>query len=58
MSWIAALLGNAETHIPYNTSYGGYESNSQSLAECNTNSKIYDITYWFPTSDLSKIQTK
>lgn len=49
MSWMAAYLGKAEEiHIPYNTYYSGYESNSQSLAECNENSKIYNITYWYP----------
>ena len=48
MSWMAALLGNAETHIPYNTYYGGYEGNGQSLAICSNSSKIYNITYWFP----------
>ena len=61
MSWMAALLGNAnEIHIPYNTYYGGFESNSQSLAECSENSKVYySVGYWFPkTSDLSAIQTK
>jgi hypothetical protein len=61
MSWMAALLGNAdEIHIPYNTYYGGFESNSQSLAECRTDAKIYhNMTYWFPQrSDLSIIQTK
>ena len=52
MSWMAAYLGKAEEiHIPYNTYYGGYESNSQSLAECNKNSKIYNVTYWYPTSN-------
>lgn len=50
MSWMAALLGNAETHIPYNTFYGGYESNGQSLAICSDNSKIYNISYWLPKS--------
>ena len=61
MSWMAALLGNAnEVHIPYNTYYGGFESNSQSLAECGPNAKVYhDMTYWFPRrSELSVIQTK
>jgi hypothetical protein len=61
MSWMAAFLGNAdEIHIPYNTYYGGFESNSQSLNKCNENAKIYEgMTYWFPqTSDLSGIQTK
>ena len=48
MSWIAALLGNAETHIPYNTFYGGYESHSQSLAICSDSSTIYNISYWSP----------
>jgi hypothetical protein len=61
MSWMAAFLGNAnEVHIPYNTYYGGFESNSQSLKECGENAKLYeDMTYWFPRrSDLSGIQTK
>jgi hypothetical protein len=61
MSWMAGLLGNAsEVHIPYNTYYGGFESHSQSLAECGSNSKVYnDMTYWFPKrSELSEIQTK
>jgi hypothetical protein len=61
MSWMAAMLGNAdEIHIPYNRYYGGFESNSQSLAECSENSKVYyDIDYWFPKrTDLSTIQTK
>lgn len=61
MSWMAALLGNAnEIHIPYNMYYGGFESNSQSLAECGPNAKVhYDMTYWFPRySELSAIQTK
>jgi hypothetical protein len=61
MSWMAAMLGNAsEVHIPYNTYYGGFESNSQSLAECGPNATVYrDMTYWFPSrSELSKIQTK
>ncbi len=61
MSWMAAFLGNAnEIHIPYNTYYGGFESNSQSLAECSENAKLYrDMTYWFPRrSDMSAIQTK
>lgn len=61
MSWMAALLGNAdEIHIPYNSYYGGFESNSQSLAECSDNSKVYhNIGYWFPEkSDLTEIQTK
>lgn len=61
MSWMAAFLGNAnEVHIPYNTYYGGFESNSQSLAECGPNAKLYhDMTYWFPKrSELSVIQTK
>ena len=61
MSWMAALLGDAdEVHIPYNTYYGGFESNSQSLAECGENAKIYQgMTYWFPKrSSLADIQTK
>ena len=61
MAWMAALLGNAsEIHIPYNTYYGGFESNSQSLAECSEFAKVYySVGYWFPkTSDLSAIQTK
>jgi hypothetical protein len=61
MSWMAALLGNAnEIHIPYNTYYGGFESNSQSLAECSEYARLYrDMTYWFPKrSDLAEIQTK
>jgi hypothetical protein len=61
MSWMAAFLGNAnEVHIPYNTYYGGFESNSQSLAECGPNAKLYHgMTYWFPKrSELSTIQTK
>jgi hypothetical protein len=61
MSWMAAMLGNAnELHIPYNTYYGGFESNSQSLAECSETAKLYkDMTYWFPKrSDLSQIKTK
>lgn len=61
MSWMAALLGNAnEIHIPYNTYYGGFESNSQSLAECSNTAKVYyNMSYWFPKrSDLSIIQTK
>lgn len=61
MSWMAAFLGNAdEIHIPYNTYYGGFESNSQSLAESGPNAKVYrDIKYWFPArSDLTQIQTK
>ena len=59
MSWMAALLGQVEdTHIPYNTYYGGYESNSQSLGKCSESSKTYDISYWFPKSDLSNVQTK
>ena len=58
MSWIAALLGNAETYIPYNTTYGGYECNGQSLDKCDMNSKIYhNMTYWFP-KNASMIQTK
>lgn len=50
MSWMAGLLGDAdEVHIPYNTYYGGYESSSQSLAECNNKSRVYyDMTYWIP----------
>ena len=61
MSWMAALLGDAdEVHIPYNTYYGGFESNSQSLAECGENAKIYHgMTYWFPKkASLVNIQTK
>jgi hypothetical protein len=61
MSWMAGLLGNAlEVHIPYNTYYGGFESNSQSLAECSSTAKMYrDMTYWFPKrSELASIQTK
>ena len=61
MSWMAALLGDAdEIHIPYNTYYGGFESNSQSLAECGENSKVYHgMTYWFPKkASLANIQTK
>jgi hypothetical protein len=61
MSWMAALLGNAnEIHIPYNSYYGGFESNSQSLAECSDTSKVYySVGYWFPKlSDVSDIQTK
>jgi hypothetical protein len=61
MAWMAGLLGDAhEIHIPYNKYYGGFDSNSQSLAECSDNSKVYyDIDYWFPkTTDISKIQTK
>jgi hypothetical protein len=61
MSWMAAFLGNAnEIHIPYNTYYGGLESNSQSLAESGPNAKLYrDTKYWFPArSDLTQIQTK
>lgn len=60
MAWMAALLGNAtELHIPYNTYYGGFQSNSQSLAACSSDAKVYDgMKYWFPkTSDLSNIQT-
>lgn len=60
MSWMAAMLGNAdEIHIPYNSYYGGFESNSQSLAQCSENAKVYyDMEYWFPkTTDLSTIQT-
>ena len=56
MSWIASFLGNAETHIPYNTFYGGYEGNGQSLAICSDSSKIYNITYWFPKNYM--LQTK
>lgn len=61
MSWMAAMLGNAtELHIPYNNYYGGFESNSQNLAECSESAKLYkDMTYWFPKrSDLTQIQTK
>jgi len=61
MSWMASYLGNAsEVHIPYNTYYGGFESNSQSLAESGPNTKLYKgMTYWFPKrSELSTIQTK
>jgi hypothetical protein len=61
MSWMAAYLGTAnEVHIPYNTYYGGFESNSQSLAESGPNAKIYKgMTYWFPKrTELSAIQTK
>jgi hypothetical protein len=61
MAWMAAYLGNAtELHIPYNTYYGGFESNSQSLAAPTANAKVYNgMTYWFPkSSTLSKIQTK
>jgi hypothetical protein len=61
MSWMAAFLGNAdEVHIPYNKYYGGFESNSQSLAESGPNAKVYqDMRYWFPKrSELSVIQTK
>jgi hypothetical protein len=61
MSWMAAFLGSAnEVHIPYNTYYGGFQSNSQSLAECGPNAKVYqNMTYWFPKhSELSLIQTK
>jgi hypothetical protein len=60
MSWMAGFLGNAdEVHIPYNTYYGGFQSNSQSLAESGPNAKVYnDMKYWFPKSDLSGIQTK
>ena len=53
MSWMAAFLGNAETHIPYNTFYGGYQSNNQSLAICSDKSKVYTISYWFPKSPES-----
>lgn len=50
LSWMAGLLGNAnEIHIPYNTRYGGYEGNMQSLAECNDNARVYyGMTYWTP----------
>jgi hypothetical protein len=61
MSWMAAFLGNAnEIHIPYNTYYGGFESNSQSLAECsNTSTVHHNMAFWFPKhSELSNIQTK
>lgn len=61
MAWMAAFFGNAdELHIPYNTYYGGFQSNSQSLAECSSTSKVYHgMKYWFPkTSNLSDIQTK
>jgi hypothetical protein len=61
MSWMAAFLGNAdEVHIPYNTYYGGFESNSQSLRETGSNAHMYEnMVYWFPRkSDLSGIQTK
>ncbi len=61
MAWMAAFLGNAdEVHIPYNTYYGGFESNSQSLAASGPNATVYNGTkYWFPKiSDTSKIQTK
>ena len=61
MSWMAALLGDAdEVHIPYNKYYGGFESNSQSLAECGENAKVYyGMTYWFPKrSNIADIQTK
>ena len=61
MSWMAALLGSAtEVHIPYNMYYGGFESNSQSLAKCSEDSKVYySVGYWFPKrTDLSTIQTK
>jgi hypothetical protein len=61
MSWMAALLGNAdEVHIPYNTYYGGFESNGQNLRETGSNAHLYEnMTYWFPRkSDLSSIQTK
>ena len=61
MSWMAAMLGNAsEVHIPYNIYYGGFESNSQSLAECGPNAIVHkDMTYWFQSrSELSNIQTK
>jgi hypothetical protein len=61
LSWMAGLLGNAsEVHIPYNTYYGGFDTNSQSLAKCKEEANVYyDVEYWFPKkSDLSKIQTK
>ena len=61
MAWMAAFLGEGtQFHIPYNTYYGGFESNSQSLAECSYNAKLYkDMTYWFPQrTKLSSIQTK
>ena len=61
MSWMAALLGGAdEIHIPYNSYYGGFESNSQSLAECSENAKMYyEMAYWFPKkASLANIQTK
>ena len=61
MSWMAAYLGNAdEIHIPYNSYYGGFEGNSQSLAECGKNSKVYySVSYWFPKlTDISTIQTE
>jgi hypothetical protein len=61
MAWMAAFLGNAdEVHIPYNIYYGGFESNSQSLASVGPNCTVYnEMKYWFPkTSDTSKIQTK
>lgn len=61
MSWMAAFLGSAdEVHIPYNTYYGGFEGNSQSLRESGSNAHVYEnMTYWFPRkSDLSSIQTK
>jgi hypothetical protein len=61
LSWMAALLGNAdEVHIPYNTYYGGFESNSQSLAESGPNAKLYrGMKYWFPKrTDTKSIQTK
>lgn len=61
MSWMAAYLGNAnEIHIPYNTYYGGYYSNSQSLDKCRDDAIIHEgMTYWFPkTSNLDNIQTK
>ena len=58
MSWMAALLGNAdETHIPYNTYYGGFTSINQSLAECSSTSKVYyDMKYWFPIEATSPSQ--
>jgi hypothetical protein len=60
MSWMAAFLGNAdEVHIPYNTYYGGFASNSQSLAASGPNAKVYEgMKYWFPNSDMTGVQTK
>jgi hypothetical protein len=61
MAWMAGFLGNAEeVHIPYNTYYGGFESNSQSLASAGSNCTVHnEMKYWFPkTSDTTKIQTK